>query len=234
MTERVHIDILPTCVPKGVRDMQAAAEKIRVFSERVHLDIDDGIFEETMSWPYEAPGQFNSNLSLAPFAGMDVEVHLMVKEPRQIGAAFAHAGAHRIIAHVEAFRSDMEGKTALDYWRASGASEVGVAALLETPLELLAVYAPHCDVIQLMSINVIGLQGAQFDARVLPRIAQLHAQYPDKIIAVDGGVSELNVGSLIEAGARRFSVGSAIFHDPEPSRAFASIVRAAQAGAALV
>ena len=222
------VEIIPTCVPTNPRELAMSVQKIRAFSHTIHLDIDDGIFTPAMTWPYTAAGNF-SDVTLQPFAGMDVHVHLMVKEPRDIGIAFSRAGAASVFGHIESFNSSREAEKVIEAWRKSGALEVGLAILLDTPLNVLDPVMGACDFIHIMTIATIGTQGIPYDPRGIERVRELHAKHPNIILSVDGGESEVNIPDIVRAGASRFAVGSAIMKDSDPAVAYARIASAAKA-----
>lgn len=229
------MDIIPTnTCPPDVAEMSKRSEFFAGFAEWVQLDISDGAFTSARSWPY-GEGQWDELESMAA-GGMDLpsapplqyETHLMVEEPRELGMRLAEAGIVRIIGHVEAFADDKEILSALDSWRTSGAREVGLALLLDTPLPVLEPMIGACDVVQVMSIATLGAQGAAYDARAVARIKELHTKYPELVISVDGGVSEKNIAELTRAGARRFGVGSAITKAPDPEEAYRNLKATAE------
>ncbi len=220
------IEIIPTCVARDASDLVSAGQKIRAFATSVHVDVDDGIFAPHLSWPYVRAGEYDP-FDLSALAGMTTEVHLMVGEPREVGAAFARAGATRIIAHAEAFPDTETMHGALDMWKQNGAAEAGFALLMDTPLEVVEPLIAACDVVHLMSIATIGTQGIPYDARASARVAALRARFPDALISVDGGVSEENIGDLVRAGARRCCVGSALMRSENPAEAFERLKTAA-------
>lgn len=213
------IDVIPTCVARDESDLVSAIERVRVFSAHIHVDVDDGLFAPHLSWPYEAEGVY-APFDLSAMAGLSADVHLMVEEPREIGAAFARAGAARVVGHLEAFEHADEARAALEAWRESGAQSVGLALLLHTPLEALEPVAADCDVLHLMSIATIGTQGIPYAPVSSARVAQCRALFPDAAIAVDGGVSETNIADLVRAGATRLYIGSAIMRSADPSAAY--------------
>ena len=221
------LEIIPTCVPHDVRDLISSAERARSFTQKLHIDIDDGIMTSAMTWPYIKPGTFQ-DVTLSHIAGTEACIHLMTKDPRAIGTAFAFAGAISIVAHIESLPSPTDARDALMVWQRSGAIEVGFSILLDTPLEHLKPVIDVCDVVQVMSVASIGLQGAAFDPRAVDRVRELHQRYPNRIIAVDGGVNESNIGELVKAGATRFSVGAAIMKDPNPIDAYTRVKAAAE------
>src|ERR1700690_2038679 len=125
MNETSLIDIVPTCIPRDIPSLTAAQEKIAAFSPLLHLDINDGIFTNVLSWPYNEPGIFEPKRLSGNSFNSGVEVHLMVSDPRDIGAAFARDGAGRIIAHVEAFQDAEKITKTLDMFRSYGAVQAG-------------------------------------------------------------------------------------------------------------
>ena len=216
------IEVIPTYVPRSREDLAAGAAKIRTFATGIHVDVDDGIFAPHLTWPYVSPGGFEP-FDLSVLAALDVEVHLMVERPRDIGIAFVHAGAMRLIGHMEGFNDPSEARGTLEAWRKAGAPEVGLGFLLDSPLAVLEPLIGVCDVVHLMSIATIGTQGIPYDLRILPRIGELHARYPELMISVDGGVSETNIAELVLAGATRFGVGSAISKSADPKAAYENL-----------
>lgn len=218
------IEILPTCVPTGADDIERAARLAQSLRTSLHLDIDDGIFAPTVTWPYVMAGEFEPfSLPAAP-----QEVHLMVEGPRSIGLEFVRAGVPRIVAHIEAFADSDEAHGTLDLWRDAGAKEVGLALLFDTPTSLVEPLLPACDVVHFMSIATIGTQGIPFEPSAPARIAEFHAAHPGVLLSVDGGVSASNIAALARAGARRFGVGSFIAKAADPSEAYRALKEAAQ------
>ena len=213
------IEIIPTYVPRDAVDLATGAGKIRSFATAIHIDVDDGIFAPITTWPYIRPGEFGA-FDLSSVEGLFPEAHLMVEEPHDIGVAFAHAGAKRIIGHVEGFGDTEEARRALGAWRDAGAAEVGLGLLLQTPFEVIAPLISLCDVVHCMSIATIGTQGIPYEASAPARIAEFHRLFPDVTISVDGGVSENNISDLVRAGAARFGVGSAITKAADPKLAY--------------
>ena len=229
------IEILPTnTCPPDARELVLHSEAFSKFAPHIQLDIADGIFVPTLSWPYKA-GQWLELEHLArkknalPFSdALFYEAHLMVDTPEVVGELLARAGCRRILAHVEVFADDDSVRNAFSRWKKAGASEVGLVLLIDTPLSILDHLVSECDAVQLMSIAVLGAQGAAFDSRVISRIAELHARYPKLLIAIDGGVSEKNIAELVQAGARRFGVGSAISKSADPAEAYKHIQELAE------
>jgi len=63
-----------------------------------------------------------------------------------------------------------------------------------------------------MGIEHDGKQGEPFDERAIDHIKELRKTYPELIISIDGSVNESTAPLLVEAGANRLIVGSALLH----------------------
>ena len=93
---------------------------------------------------------------------------------------------------------------------------LSVASHGDTPIETLLEYAQYADGIQLMGIKQIGSQGQPFDESVLETIKRVKEVYPDKPVTVDGSVNAGTIKRVVDAGADRVIVGSAITLQNEP------------------
>ena len=216
----MNVEIIPTVVPAAFSDIPEVSQKYSGFTSFFQIDVADGNFAPNTTW-------LPSKEDKLPEA-YGYEVHLMVAKPASVGTLFAEAGAHALIAHVETLGSAEQTKLLFEQWKALGVKQVGVAALLQTPLEMLEPYLPLADFILLMTIARIGVQGIPYDPNALARVAEMHARHPDVVIAVDGGVSEQNIESWARAGASRFGVGSAIAKAGDPAEAHARLKVLAQ------
>jgi ribulose-phosphate 3-epimerase len=204
--------IVPTVVPDTLSGIQETSDRYAPFANHFHIDATDGIFAPNTTWFPREDNKLPENFSY--------EVHLMVSEPEQVGIVFAKAGAKTIIGHVEAFKTPENARRAFSLWRKAGAEKVGVAVLLQTPVQDIVMYSDDCDLVLMMTIARIGVQGIPFEESGIARVAELHAMKPAMEIAVDGGVSEKNIELLARAGASRFSVGSAISKSADPAATY--------------
>lgn len=229
--------VLPTnTCPPDITEMERRTSEFLEFATDVQLDIADGVFAPVVSWPYRA-GQLDrleqAPLTQLPFADrLAYEVHMMVQHPAKIGETLVHMGARRLLPHIEALSDAVAARAMFASWRAAGAREIGLSILIDTPLEAIDEIVADIDVVQVMSIAKIGAQGEPFDDRALQRVEELHAKYPNLMVAVDGGISEANIDSLVRAGANRLCVGSAISKAENPALAFARIHERAMLGCA--
>ena len=123
-------------------------------------------------------------------------------------------GPRRVVFHLEAFADLDQLQEFLEgidpYVR--DVTEIGVAIGTNTDVEKVFKIVNSVDFVQCMGIENIGFQGQEFDERVLEQIQKLRAEFPDLVISVDGSVTLKTAPKLIEAGATRLVVGSAIFN----------------------
>jgi ribulose-phosphate 3-epimerase len=227
-------EVIPTVVPQDISQISSFGTAAAEYSSWIHVDIDDGNFARTLTWPLQNTSEMDQldafkTLSALPEA-LSLEAHLMVADPLIVGERFARAGFKRILVHIEAFATPQAVHEALTAFRAAGAAEVGLALKIDTPLSAIDEFAGECDVIQLMSIAVIGSQGQAFEDRVLARVEELHANHPDMMVSVDGGVSEATVEELVRAGANRLIVGHALSASTSPATTYAKILERAVRG----
>jgi len=227
MNTTQFIEIIPTVVAQNNDEISAAIANARALTNALHIDVDDGIFTPAISWPYVERGRVGEARGGldTPVDNFLIQAHLMVSEAREIGEFLAHVGVHTLIAHVESLT---DAPTTFDAWRSFGVKEIGIALLLDTSIEDLNPLLPSCDFVHLLSVATIGAQGAPFDPRVIPKIEAIRAQYPEIVISVDGGVSSVNIASLVRAGATRFAVGSALSSVSNPQETYQELVALAQ------
>ncbi len=220
-------DIIPALMPESLSEFQRLARVVGVFTHTAQLDVMDGKFVPSVSWPFHED-EMDELRAMSRLPESDLiayEVHLMVENPERIGMIFAEKGARTLIGHVETMGHTNEVLASIEAWK-SGGVRVGISLLLDTPLSEVAPLVSHIDFIQVMSIGTIGYQGHVFDDRALDRIREIRAQYPHLRISVDGGVSGANASALAEVGANQLCVGSGIVKAADPGKAYRDILAA--------
>jgi ribulose-phosphate 3-epimerase len=210
-------EIIPAIL---VNNFDELKEKLAIYkgsSKLVQIDVCDGQFVETISWPMGKDDTESLSTILDEEEGMpywtdlDFEFDLMVRNGHEQFDMFVQLGAKRIVFHLEAeqeesFRDFLES---IDpYTRDS--IEIGLAINTSTDINELDKYINYIDFVQCMGIEEIGLQGQPFDDRVLNQISSIHKKYPDIPISIDGSVNEKTAQDLIDKGASRLVIGSAL------------------------
>lgn len=213
-------EIIPAIMPQDFFDLQKKLERLANATSLVQIDVMDGKFVPARNWPYGKEDQNFAHI-LSQEEGMpfwddlDFEVDLMVEKPEEKIEDWVVAGAKRFVVHYE---SVPDFEKFLEWYEKqygpldtlSLSPELGVAIGIETSIEKILPFLSRTHFIQLMGIAKIGYQGEPFDERVLEKISTLRKIAPDCTISVDGGVNFYTAPRLIDSGADRLVVGSAI------------------------
>lgn len=208
-------------MPRNYEDLKNRVALVRGIVSLVQIDICDGIFVKNQTWPYDEKDNDTSNFNLImeekegmPFwEDIDFELDLMVVDAVENFSTYMKLGPKRIVFHIEAIGNISEFKDFLEgldtYIRDT--VQIGVAINTKTNIENIFPLVNYVDFVQCMGIEHIGFQGEGFDEKVLEHIKTLKEKYPDIIISVDGSVNLDTAPDLIDAGAERLVIGSAIF-----------------------
>ncbi len=205
------MEIIPAIIPRTARDVRAVADVIVHRPLTLHIDY------VGRRYGGQQGGEFLPTSDMLT-SGVTYEAHLMERDKGRILEHFLDLGVSRVIFQYEAYDDHHEIEELVYHAHMKGI-EAGLALLIETPLEKIRSLSTSIDFVQLMSIGEIGAQGRRFDERVLERICDARRQYTMPI-SVDGGITPEKVAALVEAGADRLVVGSAIVQQPDPSVAF--------------
>lgn len=215
-------EVIPAILVDSFEELRESISKVANLVSVVQIDMCDGKFTPHTSWPLS---EFKGDRSTAAIDGilseeeglpywdsLDFEFDLMVANAHKDFEFYTRLGAKRIVFHIEAegniteFKEFLEG---LDMYMRENV-QIGVALNTTTPIENIKSIISNIDFVQCMGIEHIGQQGEPFDERVLEQIKTLRATYPELIISVDGSVNENTAPLLVEAGANRLVVGSAL------------------------
>lgn len=212
--------IIPAIIPHSYDDLRMQVAKIAGLPE-IHIDVVDGIFAPTASWPYLTGGEPSTAFDL--LARFSLEVDLMVATPLSAARSWLAAGADQLVFHIETI-----SVAALKDFTKESSVTVGVAISSATPLEALYPYLPYVDYVQVMGIAEIGSQGQPFDQSVLGRISALTAQFPNIPLSIDGSVNLSTLRQLQTLSVRRYIVGSAIMGAASPREAYDTLTNLLQ------
>ncbi len=211
-------EIMPAVMPFSYEDLKQKVETVAKNVSWVHVDAMDGIFVDSVGWPYRAEDivsfqkMVEEKVMLPHLDSLQYEVDLMTEHPEDEIPKWYALGARRFIVHFESISDvDILEHIILRYSK-HGESEVGIALGAQTPIESIEPIVSELDCVQLMGIKRIGYQGEAFDEGVIEKIKHLREIHKDGIISVDGGVSLETAPRLLEAGADRLVSGSGIFN----------------------
>jgi ribulose-phosphate 3-epimerase len=216
-------DIIPAILPKSYAELEEKLELISAHVPVVQIDICDGGYTSSRTWPYLKGDHddifqdiIDQNKALPYWEDANLEFDLMTKDAYSKIPDFISAGAQRIVVH-KASLSDEELESVLaDFGKKSeelGPFDIELGVALDSTASAgdVDAFIDRIHFVQVMGIAKVGHQGQPFDPRSLALVSALRSAHPDLIISVDGGVNIDTAKSLIEAGASRLVVGSALF-----------------------
>lgn len=217
------IEVVPAIIPENFEHLLEEVEKVAPFVSRIQIDVMDGIYAPTKSWPYsdDTTGTLmfeklvNKEESLPELKTITYELDMMVEKPENHFLKWINAGIKSLIIHVE---STKELQSIINTAREKYVG-VGIALKPRTPIESIYEWidgvsstgSPNIDFVQFMGNNNIGYHGMSLDSFVLPKISQLRKKYPELIIGIDIGVNIETAPILVESGVTKLVSGSAIF-----------------------
>jgi len=193
-------------------DFRNMLDIAKVFTDYVQVDFMDGVFVPSKS------------ISLDALMGvkipLDIEAHLMVKDPNAYLASLKSIGAKKVILHFEA---DPDPENVISNVRGLD-MEVGLAINPKTAISEFKSLAPHVDSFLFLSVDP-GFYGSPFIPGVLDEIRRFRAQFPSAFIGIDGGISLDNIKKVKAAGVDYACVGSRIFLQPDPKESYEAFLR---------
>ena len=215
------VDIIPAILPMDFGELEDHIELIKGLVKVVQVDVCDGQFTGSASWPYRKHDDSfekisKEELGLPGWESLNYEFDLMANKPEEIVDEWVSSGAMRVIVHAEA-----KGDIAAALLKLDGKVEVGLAMNIETSLDILELHQNRIQFVQCMGIDNVGFQGQAFDERAVAKVREIRSKFPDMTISVDGGVSFETAPKLIEAGVNRLVIGSAIFESDNYAEAIA-------------
>lgn len=207
------MEIIPAILPKNFREIEEKIELIVGLSPLVQIDICDGKFVPSITWPYwKQDENFESILreerGMPEWEQINYEFDLMIDNPTVDDARkWLSAGAERIVLHHE---SSKDLTPVLDVLK--GLVEVGIAVSQTSNIADLNRYLDKIQFVQVMGIRKAGFQGQKFEPNTIDKVKEVKTAFPELKVQVDGGVTLETAPLLKHAGVDRLVVGSAIFH----------------------
>ena len=213
------VEIAPSILSADFAHLARDVEAVeRSGVSMIHVDVMDGHFVPniTIGPPVVC--------SLRKATGLLLDCHLMVENPDLHIPQFAVSGAQMISVHQEACP---HLDRTIQLIKENGAA-AGVVLNPATPVHTLSTILGAVDFVLVMSVNP-GFGGQKFIDYALDKIRELDRLRRERRfsyrIEVDGGVSEDNVGEIVNAGCDIIVAGSSIFGRDDPAAAVAGLRR---------
>lgn len=211
------MEVIPVinCHHKDTECVRNKVKSAEQFAKWIHLDAADGAFTFNKTWAEaEKWKEFRTPLNL--------EVHLMVENPREAAEEWLAAGAKRVIVHAETVGED----SMKEIVRLARDASAGVMLALnpETKFSELPEYFKNFAEYQVLAVHP-GLAGQKFLPLVLKKIGELRRQTRSARIEVDGGIN-LETAKLAKAeGADVVASASYVWSSHEPQNNYGSLIK---------
>jgi ribulose-phosphate 3-epimerase len=215
------IEITTTSIPNSFAELEEAARKAKDIVPRLQIDVVDGIFAPSITWPYNGTDADKFRALVTQEEGLpywellNFEVDMMVTEPESKIDDWINAGVDTLIIHRESTEK-IEDILAR-------AAERGIAVALalkpSTDIELLAPWVERLSFVQCMGNDKIGYHGVALDESVYGKIEAIKQRWNDLVVGIDIGVNTATVAKLASVGVTRFAAGSAILGSDNPKAA---------------
>lgn len=208
--------LVPSLPAQSFEEIRVLLGSLQGLISGVQIDIVDGVFAPTPSWPFTTNDHVAALRELTPYHDLEIEMDCMCMHPEMYLDTFVEIGVKRVVIHAG---STTQYAECIAHARAHG-YRIGFAIQNDTEKILCDTYIPQFDFVQVMGILHIGVQGQPFDVRTVATVGRLRKQYPSLEIAVDGGVNEETIPALLAAGVNRFAPGSAISRADDPGASY--------------
>ncbi|MBI3379368.1 hypothetical protein HY029_01275 [Candidatus Gottesmanbacteria bacterium] len=192
------VEVIPAILEIDFPEIEKKVHMVEGLVNWVQIDIADGTLVPNTT--FIDPTSF-TNLKTS----IQLELHMMVKDPLRYLVNFHKAGFKRFFAHVE-------GDFVAEYIEKCFqlGVEVGLAIDGPTDFEKIHKYMDDIDCILVMAIQA-GESGRPFREDTVEKIKKIRDVDFEIPIAVDGAMNDVNAAKVISAGATRINSNSFIF-----------------------
>ncbi|MEK6557319.1 MAG: ribulose-phosphate 3-epimerase [Candidatus Margulisiibacteriota bacterium] len=199
------IKVSPSILSANFNELGADVKRLeQCGADYIHIDVMDGHFVPNITLGSVVMSRLREVTSLP------LDVHLMISQPAAFIEDFIKAGAAILTVQYE---STVHLDRLISQVRSLGAKP-SVAINPATPIELIFPVLSIVDQVLIMTVNP-GFAGQRFIPYCMDKIAALKKKLGELNlhvdIQVDGGVTETNAASLINAGVDVLVAGSTVF-----------------------
>lgn len=213
--------IIPAVLAPSLEAIGRELSLLGGLADTVQIDVVDASRHGTLTWPYtessSALEEFRAKGgTLTDWGNFTYEIDLMVANQAQVAGTWISLGAQRVMLHEESVPDLHEAIASFkkayghDATFAPELLSLGLALHADTDFSRVDPHVSEIDYVQFMGIRREGKQGEPFHEPVLDAIRAFHKRHPDTVIQVDGGVTLDTAPYLLDAGAHRLVVGSAL------------------------
>jgi ribulose-phosphate 3-epimerase len=176
--------------------------------DSVHLDILDGVFAPNLSFgPVIIKG-------IRKLTTLPLHAHLMIQYPEKYLADYIDVGCSQIYFHLESEGNPENIINKIHDMKA----KCGIVLNPDTPTSTIEPYLEKIDSVLIMSVYP-GFSGQKFIPEVLSKIEKIRETSPELDIAVDGGINDETIDSVLNSGANVIIANSYVFSSPDRAKA---------------
>ncbi|OGG27491.1 hypothetical protein A2960_04320 [Candidatus Gottesmanbacteria bacterium RIFCSPLOWO2_01_FULL_39_12b] len=192
------IDVIPAILENDFTEVEKKIRSVENLVSWVQIDIADNTLVPNST--------FSDPLPFKDFkTPVNLELHMMVKDPLRYLERFATSGFKRFFAHVEGNYVDEYIEKCYQL-----GVEVGLAIDGPTSFEMIHKYLDNLDCVLVMAIEA-GESGRPFRGDTIEKIKKIREVDLEIPIAVDGAMNEENARKVVAVGATRINSNSYIF-----------------------
>jgi ribulose-phosphate 3-epimerase len=200
-------EIIPSINASTFDEVQSLISKVEPHVSWCHIDVTDGVFSPHPTW--------NTPQDLARLdTSLNIEVHLMIKNPDRVLTSWLRDPIERIIVHVE----EVESVRGLMRQCHEDGRGFGLALLPDTPVDRVLPWLDELDIVQALAVSP-GPAGQKMAKSTYEKIRTMRNACSWCIIEVDGGINIRTAKKAIAAGANTLVASSYIFGSDDISRA---------------
>jgi ribulose-phosphate 3-epimerase len=207
MNSKIHVSVSILA-----EDFSILGENLKIIEkaggDSVHLDVIDGVFAPNLTFgPVVIKG-------IKKLTKLPLQAHLMIQYPEKYIEDFIEAGCYLIYFHLE---SDGSPDRIIDKIHDMKA-QCGIVLNPDTSADAVIPYLDRLDCVLIMCVYP-GFSGQKFIPEVLSKIKKIRELCPEIDIAVDGGINDDTIDSVLEAGANVIITNSYVFSSKDRAKA---------------
>jgi ribulose-phosphate 3-epimerase len=176
--------------------------------DSVHLDVIDGVFAPNLSF---GPIIIKA---IRKLTNLPLQAHLMIQYPEKYLADYINAGCYQIYFHLESEGNPENIISKIHEMK----NKCGIVLNPDTSVNTVIPYLDRIDSVLIMSVNP-GFSGQEFIPEILSKIERIREISTEIDIAVDGGINDKTIDSVLNSGASTIIANSFIFSSENKAKA---------------